>query len=79
MYDGILGLIKTLKNTENTIELELSLSSLGFGEQSTIKLILDASEDAITNGSKVLSLAIKNTKIGIFLSHFPNRIKKWEK
>lgn len=64
MYDGILDVLKTLKNTGSTIELELDLSSLGFGEQSIIKLILDAGSTAIDNGSKVLAISAKDVKLG---------------
>jgi len=63
-YDGILDLIETLKSYEDKIEIVLSLSSLGFGDDATVSLILNAGEDAIQNGSKVLDIAIKNAEIG---------------
>jgi len=63
MYDGILGLIKTIKNTNTTIEIEVSLASLGFGNDAVVKLVLNADEDAVENGNRVLSIAIENAEI----------------
>lgn len=64
MYDGILDVIKSIKNTASTIEIELSLKTLNFGNQSIIKLILDASSSAIESGSKVLYLGAENIELG---------------
>jgi len=59
-YDGILDVLKTLKNTDSTIELELDLSSLGLGDNATVKLVLDSSSES----TEVISLEIKNVKLG---------------
>ena len=60
-YSGILDVIKTLRNDEEKIYLGLDMSSLGFGEQSSIDLVLDSSEE---EGHKVLTLDVRNLKVG---------------
>lgn len=58
-YEGILDVLETLKSTEKTIEIGLNLSSLGFGNNSKISLILDANEDSDAP-TKIISIKAEN-------------------
>lgn len=60
-YSGILDLITTLRNDNEKIYLGLDMSSLGFGENSSIDLVLDSSSE---EGHKVLTLDVNNLKVG---------------
>lgn len=62
-YDAILGMIETLKSTEKTIEIAVNLSSLGFGNNARVNLVLDASTSE-ENASKVLGIDIEHAMIG---------------
>lgn len=62
-YENIIDLIETLKSTEKTIEIVLNLSSLGFGMNSKVCLILDASEDG-DSPTKIISIVAENVNIG---------------
>ena len=63
-YSVALDILKTLKNTEKTIEIGLDLSSLGFGDDAEIELVLDSEVNA---NHKVLNLNINNVEMGDFV------------
>ena len=63
-YSVVFDVLKTLKNTEKTIEIELDLSSLGFGNDAEIELVLDSEVNA---NHKVLNLRINNIEMGSFI------------
>ena len=63
-YSVVLDLLKNVKNTEKTIEIDLDLSSLGFGDDATVELVLDS--DTAEN-HKVLNLDISNIEMGSFV------------
>ncbi len=63
-YSVVLDILKTLKNTEKTIEIGLDLSSLGFGDNSEVELVLDSELGA---NHKVLNLGINNIEMGSFV------------
>ena len=63
-YEGILDVLKTVKNTENTIELELDLSSLGLGENAEVDLTLAATPEEQLVPSKVLSIDVMGIEVG---------------
>ena len=63
-YSVVLDLIKKIKNTEKTIEIELDLSSLGFGDDAAVDLVLDS--DTAEN-HKVLNLDISSIEMGSFV------------
>ena len=60
-YSVVLDLLKTIKNTEKTIEIGLDLSSLGFGNNASVDLVLDSE---VTANHKVLNLDINNIELG---------------
>ena len=60
-YSVILDLLKTVKNTEKTIEIGLDLSSLGFGSDASVDLVLDSE---VAANHKVLNLDINNIELG---------------
>ena len=60
-YSVILDLLKTVKNTEKTIEIGLDLSSLGFGSNASVDLVLDSE---VAANHKVLNLDINNVELG---------------
>ena len=60
-YDGILDVLKTIKNDEDTITLGLDLSTLGFGNNAKIEIVLDDSDDA---DARVLNVAASNIELG---------------
>ena len=60
-YSVILDLLKTVKNTEKTIEIGLDLSSLGFGNNASVDLVLDSE---VAANHKVLNLDINNIELG---------------
>ena len=60
-YSVVLDLLKTVKNTEKTIEFGLDLSSLGFGNNASIDLVLDSE---VAANHKVLNLDINNIELG---------------
>lgn len=59
-YSGILDVIKRISNDGSKIYLDLSLASLGLGNNSEVNLIIDSSRD---EGTKVLSIDVKNVVI----------------
>ena len=63
-YSVVLDLLKTVKNTEKTIEIDLDLSSLGFGDNAEVELVLDSELGA---NHKVLNLDISNIEMGAFV------------
>ena len=63
-YSVVLDILKTLKNTEKTIEIGLDLSSLGFGDGAEVELVLDSELGA---NHKVLNLGINNIEMGSFV------------
>ena len=63
-YSVVLDILKNVKNTEKTIEIGLDLSSLGFGNNAEVELVLD-SEDA--SNHKVLNLDISSVEMGSFV------------
>ena len=63
-YSVVLDLLKTVKNTEKTIEIDLDLSSLGFGDNATVELVLDSE---LGTNHKVLNLDIANIEMGSFV------------
>ena len=63
-YSVVLDILKTVKNTEKTIEIELDLSSLGFGENANVRLVLDSE---VAANHKVLNLDINNIEMGSFV------------
>ncbi len=63
-YSVVLDILKTLKNTEKTIEIGLDLSSLGFGDNAEVELVLDSEVGA---AHKVLNLDINNIEMGAFV------------
>lgn len=64
VYDGVLDLIKELKNSANKIELNLDLSSLGLGNSAEVDLVLDSSSEVIANASKVTNIYLKKIELG---------------
>ena len=63
-YSVVIDLLKTVKNTEKTIEIELDLSSLGFGDNAEVGLVLDSELGA---NHKVLNVDISNIEMGAFV------------
>ena len=63
-YSVVLDILKTLKNTEKTIEIGLDLSSLGFGDDAEVELVLDSE---VGENHKVLNLGINNIEMGTFV------------
>ena len=60
-YSVIFDLLKSVKNTEKTIEIDLDLSSLGFGEDASVSLVLDSE---VAENHKVLNLNINDVELG---------------
>ena len=60
-YSVVLDLLKTIKNTEKTIEIGLDLSTLGFGDNAEVELVLDSE---IAANHKVLNLDINDIELG---------------
>ena len=76
-YSVVLDVLKTVKNTEKTVEIGLDLSSLGFGNNAEVDLILDSEVGA---NHKVLNLDINNVEMGQFVfnaSLNTNDFKSW--
>lgn len=63
-YDGILDVLKTITNTENTIELVLDLSSIGLGDNAEVSLTLAAKSSEEVTPSKVLDIEGSGIEIG---------------
>ena len=63
-YSVILNLLKNVKNTEKTIEIALDLSSLGFGDDASVELVLDSE---VAANHKVLNLDINKVELGSFM------------
>ena len=63
-YSVALDVLKTVKNTEKTIEIGLDLSSLGFGDDAEVELVLDSE---VAANHKVLNLDIANIEMGSFI------------
>ena len=63
-YSVVLDILKTIKNTEKTIEINLDLSSLGFGDNASVDLVLDSE---VAANHKVLNLDINNVEMGSFI------------
>ena len=60
-YDGIIDVLKTLENDNNTVTIGLDLSSLGFGDNAEVTIILDSRLDA---EAKVLDVTASNIELG---------------
>ena len=60
-YDGILDVLKTLENDTNTITLGLDLSTLGFGDNAEVSVVLDSRLDA---EARVLNVNVNNVELG---------------
>ena len=60
-YDGILDVLKTLRNDNNTITIGLDLSSLGFGNNAEVTIVLDSRLDA---EARVLDVNVDNVELG---------------
>ena len=56
-FSGILDVIKSIRNDNDKIYLDLDLSSLGLGNDAVVNLVLNASKD---ENAKVLSIDVKN-------------------
>ena len=63
-YSVVLDILKKVKNTEKTIEIDLDLSSLGFGDNAEVDLVLDSEVGA---NHKVLNLDINDVEMGSFM------------
>ena len=63
-YSVVLDILKTVKNTEKTIEIGLDLSSLGFGDNAGVELVLDSE---VAANHRVLNLDINNIEMGSFV------------
>ena len=60
-YDGILDVLETFTNDENTVTLGLDLSTLGFGNNAEVTIVLYSRLDV---DSRVLNLNIENVELG---------------
>ena len=60
-YDGILDVLKTLRNDNSTVTLGLDLSSLGFGNNAEIEIVLDSN---LNEDSRVLNVTASNIELG---------------
>ncbi len=60
-YSVILDLIKSIRNDENTISIDLDLSSLGFGDNANVSLMLDSRTG---ENNKVLNLEVSDFEVG---------------
>ena len=60
-YDGILDVLKTLRNDNSTVTLGLDLSSLGFGDNAEIVIVLDSN---LNEDSRVLNVTASNIELG---------------
>ena len=63
-YSTILDLLKNIENNENSLEIGLNLSSLGFGENAEVALAFDSRTGA---QNKVLNVDISNVEMGSFV------------
>ena len=63
-YSVVLDMLKTLKNTENTIEIGIDLSTLGFGEEAEVDLVLDSRTG---ENNRVLNLELSDIEMGSFV------------
>lgn len=77
-FEGIIEMIETLKSTENTIEIAVNLSSLGFGDNAKVNLVLDAGT-AQQAPSKVLNIGLKNVKLGDLVLNADIATRKYNK
>ena len=77
-FEGIIDMIETLKSTENTMEIAVNLSSLGFGDNAKVNLILDAGT-AEQAPSKVLNIGLKNVKLGDLVLNANIATRKYNK
>lgn len=62
-YEEIIDIIDTLKSTEKTIEIAVKLSSLGFGDNAKLNIVLDATNDPDIP-TKVLNIDVEHAMIG---------------
>ena len=60
-YSVILDLLKSISNDENGINVDLDLSSLGFGDNASASVVLDS---RVNESSKVLNLSLDNVEVG---------------
>ena len=60
-YDGIIDVLKTLENDNNTITIVLDLSSLGFGDNAEVTIVLDSRLDA---EARVLDVTASHIELG---------------
>ena len=60
-YSAILDVIKSLKNDNDKIELELDISSIGLGNNATVGIVLDSRTG---EENKVLNVDVSNIQIG---------------
>lgn len=60
-YSSILNLIDDIKNDDETISIDLDLSSIGLGDNAEVNLLLDS---RITEANRVLNLDINNIELG---------------
>ena len=63
-YSVVLDVLKNVKNTEKTVEIDLDLSTLGFGDNAEVSLVLDSE---VAANHKVLNLDINNIEMGSFI------------
>ena len=59
-FSGILDVLKSIRNDDNKIYLDLDLSPLGLGNNAEVNLVLNSSRE---EGQKVLSIDVKNVVI----------------
>ena len=60
-YSVILDLLKGISNDEDSIDVELDLSSLGLGDNAVANIVLDSS---VEENHKVFNLDLANVKVG---------------
>lgn len=64
VYDGILDILETFQNDDQTIKLVLNLSSLGLGNSSKVTILLTAKDLESTDETNVLSITGNDIEIG---------------
>ena len=62
-YSVILDLISSIRNDESKIYLDIDLSSIGLGDNSSVNLVLDGSMDA---DKEIFSISAQNIQFGSF-------------
>ena len=60
-YSVILELLKGISNDENTINVNLDLSTLGLGDNAQASIVLDS---RVSENSRVLNLSLDNIEVG---------------